>query len=416
MGNNITSNIFRLFRFMAVLILPGGLIVLASYLAIHYSILTPWLDKIEKIAPYIILSIGILLGWRFHRSRLALVILILFLSERSLYYFGPGSIFSFGHDNNILLANSFLLPINMALFYLVKEKGIFNLGGIARIIFIILQPFTVYLLLQLQPDVFHHLSHQFIQHPILDNLPLPQAAVFVYGLIILIFLAGSSFGKGGPIIRGFLWALVATLLAMLAKSNGESTTLYYSAAGLIIIISVIETAYAMAFQDELTSLPARRALNTAMHGLGKRYAIAMLDIDFFKKFNDRYGHDVGDQVLCMVASHLNRVGGGGKPFRYGGEEFTILFPGKSREDAIPYLEKLREAIETAQFALRGKNRPKKTPRKLKKAEPQSKSVSVTISIGVADPVKGRTKPSSVLKAADQALYRAKKRGRNCIAT
>ena len=416
MGNNITSNIFRLFRFMAVLILPGGLIVLATYLAIHYSILTPWLDKIEKIAPYIFLSIGILLGWRFHRSRLALVILILFLSERSLYYFGAGGIFSFGHDYNIFLANSFLLPINMALFYLVKEKGLFNLGGIARIIFIILQPFTVYLLLQLQPDVFQHLSHQFIQLPILDNLPLPQAVVFVYGLIILIFLAGSLFGKGRPIIRGFLWALVATLLAMLAKSNGESATLYYSAAGLIIIISVIETAYAMAFQDELTSLPARRALNTAMHGLGKRYSIAMLDIDFFKKFNDRYGHDVGDQVLCMVASHLKRVGGGGRPFRYGGEEFTILFSGKSREDAIPYLEKLREAIETAQFALRGKNRPKKTPRKLKKAEPQSKSVSVTISIGVADPVKGRTKPSSVLKAADQALYRAKKRGRNCIAT
>jgi diguanylate cyclase (GGDEF)-like protein len=416
MGNNITSNIFRLFRFMAVLILPGGLIVLASYLAIHYSILTPWLDKIEKIAPYIILSIGILLGWRFHRSRLALVILILFLSERSLYYFGTGGMFSFGHDYNIFLANCFLLPINMALFYLVKEKGIFNLGGITRIIFIVLQPFAVYLLLQLQPDIFQHLSHQFIQHPILDNLPLPQMVIFVYSLIILIFLTGSLFGKGGPIVRGFLWALVATLFAMLAKSNGESATLYYSAAGLIIIISVIEAAYAMAFQDELTCLPARRALNTAMHGLGKRYAIAMLDIDFFKKFNDRYGHDVGDQVLCMVASHLKRVGGGGRPFRYGGEEFTILFSGKSREDAIPYLEKLREAIETAQFALRGKNRPKKTPRKLKKAEPQSKSVSVTISIGVADPVKGRTKPSSVLKAADQALYRAKKRGRNCIAT
>ena len=143
MGNNITSNIFRLFRFLAVLLLPGGLIVLATYLAIHYSILTPWLDKIEKIAPYIILSIGILLGWRFHRSRLALVILILFLSERSLYYFGAGGIFSFGHDYNIFLANSFLLPINMGLFYLVKEKGLFNLGGIARIIFIILQPFTV---------------------------------------------------------------------------------------------------------------------------------------------------------------------------------------------------------------------------------------------------------------------------------
>lgn len=416
MGNNTTYNFFRFFRFLTLLIMPGGLVVLATYLAIHYSIHIPWLDRIEKIVPYIILGVGILLGWRFHRSRLALVILILFLSERSLYYFGAGGLFSFGHDHSVLLSNCILLPINMALFYLVKERGIFNLGGMARIIFILLQPFTVFLLLRLEPDLFQHLSYQFIQHPVLDNLPLPQLVIFIYGFITLIFLTGSLFGKGGPIIRGFFWALVATLLALLAKSNGESATLYYSAAGLIIIMSVIETAYSMAFQDELTGLPARRALNTAMHGLGKRYAIAMLDIDFFKKFNDRYGHDVGDQVLCMVASHFKRVGGGGKPFRYGGEEFTILFPGKSREDAIPHLERLREAIEAAQFVLRGKDRPKKTPRKLKKAAAQTKTASVTISTGVAEPVKGRTKPSAVIKAADQALYRAKKRGRNCIAT
>ena len=416
MENNITYNFFRFSRFLAILILPGGLVILATYLAIHYSNFLPWLYRIEKIAPYIILAIGILLGWRFHRSRLALVILILFLSERSMYYFGAGGIYSFGHDYSVFLSNCFLLPLNMALFYLVRERGLFNLGGIARIIFILLQPFAVFLLIRLQPDFFQNLSHQFIQSPALDILPLPQMVVFVYGLITLIFLAGSLFGKGGPIIRGFFWALVATLLGLLAANNGGSATLYYSAAGLIIIMSVIEAAYAMAFQDELTSLPARRSLNTALHGLGKRYAIAMLDIDFFKNFNDKYGHDVGDQVLCMVASHLKRVGGGGRPFRYGGEEFTILFSGRSREDAIPHLERLREAIETAQFVLRGKNRPKNTPRKLKKAEAQSKTVSVTISIGVADPVKGHTKPSSVIKAADQALYRAKKRGRNCIAT
>ena len=238
----------------------------------------------------------------------------------------------------------------------------------------------------------------------------------VYGLIAVIFLTGSLFGKGGPIVRGFFWTLIATLFGLLAKSNGDSATLYYSAAGLIIIMSVIETAYAMAFQDELTGLPARRALNTSMHGLGKRYTIAMLDIDFFKKFNDKFGHDVGDQVLCMVASHIKRVGGGGKSFRYGGEEFTVLFPGKSKEDALPHLERLRESIAAAQFILRGKSRPQKPPRKLKKAASQPKTVSVTISIGLAEPDKSRAKPSSVIKAADQALYRAKKRGRNCIAT
>lgn len=416
MKNSIAYNILRLFRFFILLILPGGLIVLATYLSIHYSIHTPWLDKIEKIVPYVILSIGILLGWRFHRSRLALVILILFLSERSIYYFGTGGSYSFGHEKNILLFNCILLPINMGLFYLVKERGIFNLRGLAKIMFILLQPFTVFLLLRLQPDVLQNLSYQFIQYPILNNLPLPQLVVLIYGLITLIFLVHSLFFNGGPIVRGFFWALVATLLGLLAKNNGDSATLYYSAAGLIIIMSVIETAYAMAFQDELTGLPARRALNTAMHGLGKRYTIAMLDIDFFKKFNDKFGHDVGDQVLCMVASHIKRVGGGGKPFRYGGEEFTILFPGKSKDEAIPNLERLRESIEAAQFVLRGKNRPKKSPGKLKKAAPQPKTASVTISIGVAAPVKGSTKPSSVIKAADQALYRAKKRGRNCLAT
>jgi len=415
MENNISHHIKRLFRFLTLLVMPGGPVVLATYLLIRYSTHIPWLDRIEKIAPYIILSVGILLGWRFHRSRLALVILILFLSERSLYYFGAGGLFSFGHEHSILLSNCILLPVNIALFYLVKEKGIFNLGGMARIIFIFLQPLVIFLLLRLQPDIFQHLSHQFIQHPVLDKLPLPQPVVFVYSFITLIFLAGSLFGKGGPIIRGFFWALIATLLALLAENRGLSATLYYAAAGLIIIIAVIETAYSMAFQDELTGLPARRALNNALHGLGKSYAIAMLDIDFFKKFNDRYGHDVGDQVLCMVASHLKRVGGGGRPFRYGGEEFTMLFSGKSREEAIPHLERLREAIEAAQFVLRGKNRPKKTPRKQKKSAAQAKAVSVTISIGVAEPGKGSTKPSAVIKAADQALYRAKKRGRNCTA-
>ena len=416
MENTIAFHSKRFFRFLTLLVMPGGLVVLTAYLLIYYSTHIPWLDRIEKIAPYVILSVGILLGWRFHRSRLALVILILFLSERSLYYFGAGGQFSFGYDHSILLANCILLPVNIALFYLVKERGIFNFGGIARIIFIFMQPFVIFLLLRLQPDIFQYLSHQFVQHPVLDKLPLPQPVVFIYGFITFIFLVASLFGKGGPIIRGFFWALIATLLGLLAANNGTSATLYYAAAGLIIIIAVIETAYSMAFQDELTGLPARRALNTGLHGLGKNYAIAMLDIDFFKKFNDKYGHDVGDQVLSMVASHLKRVGGGGKPFRYGGEEFTILFPGKTREEAIPHLERLREAIAAAQFILRGKNRPKKTPRKQKKSAAQAKAVSVTISIGVAEPGKGRAKPSAVIKAADQALYRAKKRGRNCTAT
>ena len=415
MRNNTAYSAFHFFRSFVVFFLPGGLIVAAAVLATHYGLLAQWLNKIENIAPYVILAIGVILGWRFHRSRLAFVVFILFLSERSLFYYGSGGALAFGHENSILLINGVLLPLNVALFYLVRERGIFNLGGIARIIFILLQPLAFYLLLRLQPDLLQYLSHQFITLPQLQNLPLTQPVLLVNSVILFLFFAGSVFGRS-PVVRGFFWALIATLLALVARENGQSPILYYCGAEFIIIISVIETAYAMAFHDELTGLPARRALNTALHGLGRHYAIAMLDIDFFKKFNDRFGHDVGDQVLCMVASHLRRVGGGGRPYRYGGEEFTILFAGKSTEDAIPHLENLRQTIEAAQFALRGKKRPKKPPKKLKKAKAEPKTVSVTISIGVAGPDRNHPRPVSVMKAADQALYRAKNRGRNCTAT
>jgi diguanylate cyclase (GGDEF)-like protein len=414
-GTKISSNTVRPFRNLTTFFLPGGLVLLAAVLATHLGILDPWMGKIEKIVPYGIMGVGLILAWSFHRSRLALVIFILFLSERSLYYFGAGGAFPLGLDREILWANAVLLPMNIALFFLVRERGIFNLRGLGRIAFILVQPFAVFLLLRMQPDLFQYLTYRFYTNPALDRLPLPQPVLFAYGLVLLVFLAGSLFSRG-PIVRGFFWALVATLFGILAKGNNNSATLYYAAAGLVIILSVIETAYAMAFQDDLTGLPARRALNSAMHGLGKRFTIAMLDIDFFKKFNDRFGHDVGDQVLCMVASHVKRVGGGGKPFRYGGEEFTILFPGSFKEEALPHLERLRESVEAAQFVLRGKDRPKKAPRTLKRKEDKSKTVSVTISIGVAEPQGNKTSPSAVIKAADKALYRAKKRGRNCVVT
>jgi diguanylate cyclase (GGDEF)-like protein len=405
----------RLIRFLLVFFLPGGIILLLIFLGIHFNIVAPWIDKIEKVAPYIILAVGVILSWRFHRSNLALVIFVLFLSERSLFYFGTGGSFAFGYDNIVLLTNGVLLPLNIALFYLIKKRGLLNPGGIASIVFILLQPLVVYLLLRMQPDLFNYLPQQLIEQKQLENLPLSQPVLFVNGVIILVFFIGALFDRAS-LARGFFWTLVTALLALIAKSNGQSATLYYCGSGLIIIVSVIETAYAMAFKDELTGLPARRALNTALHGFNKDYAIAMLDIDFFKKFNDRFGHEVGDQVLCMVASHLRRVGGGGKPYRYGGEEFTILFSGKSKADAIPHLERLRQSIEAAQFGLRDKNRPKKPPKKSKKSKTTAKTVTVTISIGVAESNRSRVKTASVMKAADQALYRAKKRGRNCIAT
>ena len=398
--------------------LPGGLVFIAAFAGVRQGLVNPWLPQIEGIVPYFILGVGILLGWRFHRSRLALVILVLILADRILYYWGPGGVSGFGSEKVIFYVTAILLPVNLALFYLVKERGIFNLRGLMRLLFILAQPLAVYFCLLKRPEVFQYLEHNFINLPLLDTLHLPQSVLFVNAAVIFIFMIGSLLSNN-PIQRGFFWALLAIAAALYGISSASGASIYFSVAGLILILSMIESAYAMAYHDELTGLPARRALNTTMQSLGRRYTIAMLDIDFFKKFNDRYGHDIGDQVLCMVASHIGRVGGGGKPFRYGGEEFTVVFPGKSKGDVVSYLESLRESIAGSKFGLRGKTRPKKAPRKKTKRRTKKKSartVSVTISIGAAEAGPKLSKPAEVIKAADRALYRAKKKGRNCVVT
>ena len=110
----------------------------------------------------------------------------------------------------------------------------------------------------------------------------------------------------------------------------------------------------------------------------------MADIDFFKKLNDTYGHDIGDQVLRMVAARLQKCTGGGRAFRYGGEEFCLLFNGRKAEAAAEALELLRKSIADEPFIIRQKMRPVKKPTKSKTGAKTRQSLNVTISIGFAE--------------------------------
>ena len=157
-----------------------------------------------------------------------------------------------------------------------------------------------------------------------------------------------------------------------------------------------------------------------MAGLGPRYVLAMADVDHFKSFNDTHGHDVGDQVLKLVAARLAEVQGGGRAFRYGGEEFTVLFPGAELREALPHLEAIRASVEAYRMAMRGEDRPAKKEEGEKRrapgehSQPPEEALSVTISIGAAEPDVNARTPEAVLKAADEALYRAKHGGRNRV--
>jgi diguanylate cyclase (GGDEF)-like protein len=209
---------------------------------------------------------------------------------------------------------------------------------------------------------------------------------------------------------GLLWMLPNTFILPYVLNVMSSQIM------LILVAAVAHEAYQMAFRDELTGLPGRRALNERLQRLGRTYVIAMADVDHFKKFNDTHGHDVGDQVLRLVASQLRQIGGGGKAYRYGGEEFTLVFPGKTLEECLPHLEQVRQAVEQYRLHLRD---PQQRPQsdklgRQRRAGKGASEVSVTISMGVAERGIQHAAPEEVIKAADQALYNAKSAGRNCV--
>jgi diguanylate cyclase (GGDEF)-like protein len=241
---------------------------------------------------------------------------------------------------------------------------------------------------------------------------MSTSAVFAWGLAIFFVLI--LFLKFKDIrISGFLFTIVAAMLGSTTNSPGSAVIFYFIAAGLIMVVTTVEASFAMAYTDELTGLPGRRSLNETMLNLGKKYVIAMIDVDRFKKFNDTYGHKTGDQVLKMIASSLGKISGGAKIFRYGGEEFTAIFSGKTVKDALAHVEDFRAAVASRPFVIRGADRSSKTKADRSQKTPSNrKQVTVTVSIGLASPGKDMADPEKVIKAADKKLYRAKKGGRN----
>lgn len=186
---------------------------------------------------------------------------------------------------------------------------------------------------------------------------------------------------------------------------------------IMFVLAILIDSFNMAFRDELTGIPSRRALMQFVQTLGRKYVVVMSDIDHFKKFNDTYGHDVGDQVLKLVASKLSNVTGGGRAFRYGGEEFTLIFPRKSVHEVTAHVDMIRQLIADYPIVLRGQDRPVKPPKKpAKNRAVKHKTVRVTCSFGIAERTADTKAFSDIMKKADVALYAAKKAGRNCVKT
>ena len=166
--------------------------------------------------------------------------------------------------------------------------------------------------------------------------------------------------------------------------------------------------------DQLTKIPNRRHYDQAFKTEWRRctrehlpISMLLIDVDYFKKYNDKLGHVEGDECLKQVASRLGNISRrpGDVAARYGGEEFSVLLPNTSEENAIMLAERFRVSIE-----------------RLGIKHPDSEFDVVTVSIGVSscDPTLHEsddvTYPAMLMNSADNAMYLAKRQGRNRIAT
>lgn len=395
-------------------LMPGGLLVAATIALVALNGIESWPAATVHAAAFFMLGCCVLVGVRFRRSRLLAGALLLAMA-RAAVDAAPGLHGVDAAPGAVRDVAALLIPLNVALLAWLREHSLLSRPALLQLALLLGQALGVLAAARYAPTaVVSLLNHGFQGWQLTRHLFLPAAGVAGHGLAALAVLLAYGYRRG-RVEAGLFWVLPCTAAVLGLPRDSSAASVFLAAAALVLLVSVIESAFFLAYRDELTRLPARRALGEALGRTRNQFTIAMVDIDFFKKLNDRYGHDVGDQALRMVAARLARVGGGGKAYRYGGEEFVILFPGKSRTETEPHLEELRKAIATSSFHIRDRHRPRRKPQQSKTGKARTaRNTKVTVSIGVAERAKRHREARDVLKAADKALYRAKNAGRNCL--
>ena len=370
------------------------------------------LEVILPFLPFVVFILGMALSWIFHHSRefnLFLLFTIIYIAL-SNYIWNP----NLKVDSQLAyLLLVTLIPVNYLLNFLLKERGILNQFGIRRFVLLAIQLYCIaWLLEHPYPPVKEFLTFSYFKYSALQLTSITQPlliAILISGLVILLKLIKSA----SVLYSGILSSFIAITTALHFYQQPQLATLFIILSGLLIIISITINAYSLAYLDELTNLPSRRAMVQNISTLGKKYCIAMVDVDHFKKFNDKYGHDIGDQVLKKLASQLRQVRGG-KSFRYGGEEFVVIFANKNLHEAKMFCNELCKKVANNPFMLRNKKRPKSKKKNSSRKQRDATPLTITISIGLAEKNTDLITANDVIKQADKALYKAKKNGRNQV--
>ena len=386
---------------------PIGIVAAAALLVWLGPPLPAGFEGLRIAGPYAALVPALGLAWWFNRGRSFVLAASLLAAFAGLSLVPRPAVYT---------AITALVPLNALAAMLLAERGARHGAAWRWLALIALEVLLVAWIGSAGRHAFPGSAWEAILgHWLLRSPPAPLLARLAFAAAFAAAL-WRAWPEHSPAQVGNAAGLAAFLIAVWWDQSSSVFPMFMAAAGVILVVALLAESHRLAFRDSLTGLPGRRALEERLRSLGERYAIAMVDVDHFKPFNDRHGHDIGDQVLKLVAGRLAQVGGGGTAYRYGGEEFSVVFPERSRDEVDGELEAMRASIEDYRLAVRGQDRPRKAEEGAKRrgAGAPDKVLSVTVSIGVAGPNAGLATPQQVLEAADQALYRAKQGGRNRV--
>ncbi len=397
-------------------LLPAALISGAYFGRAYIDLLGSDSRVILNNLAYLFCLVTVVMAYQFNRSRLMLAsfgVAIFYWSVQRYLQVNLSQTDAWrGY-----LAISLALPVLAFYLLLLPERGIWNLYGFGFSLGFILLGLLCWQLGPWLPQVNEAAQIYYAPHPV-EGYVLSFGATL---LVVLVALVGAVLlcVRNEEVEAALLGAFLSLYLALALLHVEHISVAMCTAAALCLVWGLLRSSHAMAYRDELTGLPGRRALNERLKMLGGSFTLAMLDIDHFKRCNDTYGHDVGDEVLKLVASRIRRVQGGGTAYRYGGEEFCIVFPRRTVDEAAESLERVREEIASYNMSIRDRNlrpmRPREGNRRRGATRLGSNQVSVTVSAGIAARSAEHPDAEAVIAAADKKLYQAKKGGRNRLA-
>ncbi len=373
--------------------------LIPMFITFVFSLALLYEEKIPNstfsLIPYIFYAVSILVlwvSWHFNRTKFIFIIIPLVLMHLGFEYLSPQD------ATSLYIYTALFFPLHLIIFLLLKERGIFSIWGASKIVFFIFEiGIITYFIFNPSENLQAILDIKLFA---ISFYPLKDIIIAVGIFVIFILISLVFFNRYLIYNTSFLVMVISFYGGLYFLKMPNATNISLLVIAIIIFAVLIRESYRLAFYDELTALPGRRALVEDMAKLGMKYTLAMIDIDHFKKFNDTYGHDVGDDVLKMVATKLSHVTGGGKAYRYGGEEFVVLFASTDVDEGFVHTDLLRSIVSKSGFNVRKKQGMKK--------------IYVNISAGIVQNSPKDKDPFQTMKRADNALYKAKKAGRNKV--